>query len=77
MDFFSGETRDYILRVFNLYFQVEESAELLRKRLAKRPYFNIHDAFAAVDSDKNGYIIREELKEFLREYQFFPTDQEL
>ena len=49
----------------------------MRKRLSKRPGFNIHEAFAAVDSDRNGYITREELKQVLIEYHFYPTDHEL
>lgn len=48
-DYFTRETRDLFFRTFKTHFAVEESAELLRKRLARRPYFNAHDAFTAVD----------------------------
>jgi Ca2+-binding EF-hand superfamily protein len=34
----------------------------------------VHDAFATVDVNKNGFITREELKGLLKEYEFFPTD---
>lgn len=77
VDFFTRETRDLYMKAFKLYFQVEESVELLRKRLAKRPNFSVHEAFAAVDSDRNGFIARAEFKAILKEYGFFATDMEL
>lgn len=43
--FFTKETRDCYLRTFRTHFACEESAELLRKRLSRRPNFNVHDAF--------------------------------
>ncbi len=49
-------------KTLQLYFANEEGAELVRRRLSKRPRFDVHDAFAAVDSDKNGFITRDELK---------------
>lgn len=48
-EYFTRDTRDLFLRTFRTHFNVEESAELLRKRLSRRPYFNAHDAFTAVD----------------------------
>lgn len=65
------------IKVFKIYFLAEESSEILRKKLEKRPNFNVHDAFTACDSDKNGYITRDELKGLLNEYSFYPTDIEL
>ena len=63
--FFTRETRELIIRCFKLYFQAEENAQLARKRLSKRPYFNVHEAFAALDSDQNGFITRDEFKQIL------------
>ena len=65
------------LNTFKVHFSVEESAELLRKRLSRRPNFNVHDAFAACDIDKNGFITRNEFKNLLKEYGFFATDEEI
>ena len=76
-DFFSRDTRDAILRTFRVHFSVEESAELLRKRLARRPFFNCTDAFNACDADKNGFITRDEFKEILKEYGFYATESEI
>jgi ribosomal protein S17 len=38
-----------MLKTFKVHFSVEESAELLRKRLGRRPNFSAHDAFNACD----------------------------
>lgn len=76
-EYFTRETRDYFLRTFKVHFSVEESAELLRKRLMRRPFFSAHDAFSACDTDRNGYITRDEFKGLLKEYGFYATDSEL
>ncbi len=65
------------MQTFRVHFNVEESAELLRKRLARRPFFNCTDAFNACDADKNGYITRDEFKEILKEYGFYATETEV
>lgn len=49
----------------------------MRKRLRRRPYFNVHDAFTACDADKNGFITRVEFKDILKEYGFYATDDEV
>ncbi len=76
-EYFSRETRDLLLKTFKVHFSVEESAEFVRKRLFRRPNFNVHDAFQAVDTDKNGYITRDEFKNMLKEYGFYATDSEV
>jgi Ca2+-binding EF-hand superfamily protein len=76
-EYFTRDTRDYLLKTFKVHFTVEESAELLRKRLSRRPSFNVHDAFMTCDQDKNGYITRDEFKGILKEYGFYATDSEI
>jgi len=76
-DYFDYETRNLILRTFKVHFSVEDAAELLRKRLGRRPGFNVHEAFGAVDIDKNGYITRDEFREILKEYGFYATTEEI
>lgn len=63
--FFMLETRNMFLSTFRTHWTVEESAELLRKRLARRPNFNVHECFLAVDKDSNGYLSRTELRHIL------------
>ena len=65
------------LKTFKTHFSAEANAEYLRKRLLRRPGFNASDAFSACDSDRNGFITRDELKSLLREYGFYATDTEL
>lgn len=76
-EFFSRGTRDLFLRTFKVHFSCEEAAELLRKRLARRPGFSVHDAFMACDTDKNGYITRDEFRGILKEYGFYATSEEV
>jgi hypothetical protein len=44
-NYFIKETRESFLRAFRTHFTVEETSELLRKRLGRRPNFSVHDAF--------------------------------
>lgn len=43
--YFTRETREIYMKVFKVHFSLEEAAELLRKRLGRRPNFSVHDAF--------------------------------
>jgi Ca2+-binding EF-hand superfamily protein len=76
-EYFTRDTRDLYLRTFRTHFSVEASAESLRRRLLRRPGFNAHDAFTAVDVDKNGYITRDEFKKIFRDWGFFATESEV
>jgi hypothetical protein len=40
--YFCTQTRDIYFKTMRLHFTVEESNELLRKRLSKRPNFSLH-----------------------------------
>ena len=63
--FFTRETRDKFMATLRTHFTVEENAEHLRQRLGRRPNFNVHDAFQAIDKDNNGYLTRTELNRML------------
>jgi len=76
-EYFLRDTRELYLRAFKNHFSIEASAEYLRKRLMRRPGFNASDAFTAVDTDKNGYLTRDEFKKMLREYGFYATETEV
>ena len=43
--FFTKDTRNMMLAALRTHFSCEESAELTRQRLGRRPNFNVHDAF--------------------------------
>lgn len=76
-DYFTRDTRDLFLKTWRVHLTVEESAEFLRKRLGRRPRFSAHDAFSAVDADKNGYLTRDEFSDILKEYGFYATSEEI
>jgi Ca2+-binding EF-hand superfamily protein len=65
------------MRVIRTHFSIEESAELLRQKLARRPSFSAHEAFSHCDRSKNGYLTSEEFRKLLAENQVFVTDSEL
>lgn len=50
------ETREHFFAVFRSALIAEEGAELTRQRVTRRPTFNVHDAYAAVDLDRNGFV---------------------
>ena len=75
--YFLRETRDLFLNTFRTHFAVEEAAELLRKRLSRRPNFSVHDAFQTVDKDGNGYLTRNEFGRILAESGIYASSEEL
>jgi Ca2+-binding EF-hand superfamily protein len=56
------------------HFNFEESNELIRKRLSKRPNFSIHEAFATLDQEQNGYIVGSDFRRLLKEAHIYSTD---
>lgn len=75
--FFARETRDLILRCFRTHFEIEESIELVKKRLARRPKFNVRDAFKCIDVDDVDYLTKETFKRFLHTHKCYPTESEM
>ena len=72
--FFSPETRNLFFQTFRTHFSCEENAELTRARLNRRKTWNVHDAFAAIDLSRDGFVTGEEFRMLLVENGFFPTD---
>jgi Ca2+-binding EF-hand superfamily protein len=77
LDYFSSYTRELLFKTLRVHFSVEASAENLRRRLLRIPGFSTSDAFAAVDSDRDGFITRDEFRGILREYGFFVSETEI
>lgn len=50
---------------------------MAKKKLARRPTFNIHDAFAACDTYRQGHLTREDLKRLMQRNGFHCTESEL
>lgn len=51
----------------------EAASEENRQKVARRPYFSVHDAFKALDRDEDGFITMDEFQSVLEEYGFFTT----
>ena len=75
--YFCKETRDLLFNCFRVHFENEESIELLKSRLTRRPKFNIRDCFKYLDCFDTGLLNRESIKRILQENKFFPTDAEI
>ena len=65
------------LSTFRTHFTIEESAELLRKRLSRRPHFNVHEAFLAIDKDSNGFLTKTELRRILADNGVYASEKDL
>ena len=59
------------------HFTVEENSEHVRQRICRRPSFNIHDAFQAIDKDNNGYLTRQELNRILSQHGIYASEREI
>ena len=75
--FFMIETRNMFLSTLRTHFTVEEQAEMLRTRLSRRPNFNIHEAFQAIDRDSNGYLTRTEMRRILGDNGVYVSERDL
>ena len=62
------------LSVFRTHFTIEEQAEKLRQRLQRRPDFNVHECFLAIDKDSNGYIGKGELRRIRSENGVYASE---
>lgn len=71
------ETREQFYKCFRVHFEIEESIELIKKRLSRRPRFDVRQAFKHLDMDDMGWISRDTIKKTLHLNKFYPTENEL
>ena len=57
--------------------QNEAIIENIRQRLNRRPFFDVYDAFRALDRNENGYLTPEEFKDILLDHGIISSPQEL
>lgn len=57
---FSFETRRILKKFLTSAISAELTAESLRQRLSKRPYFSVSSAFHTLDLNDNGFITLDE-----------------
>jgi Ca2+-binding EF-hand superfamily protein len=76
-DYFSFDTRIEIKNFWKILIQTERASECLRSRIAKRPNFNIQQAFDYSDRDLDGSLSALDIREMLSDHGFFATEREL
>ena len=62
LHYFNPDTRELFLRCFRVAFEIEESVELIKQRLTRRPKFMARDAFDTLDTDGSGFLSLESFK---------------
>lgn len=75
--YFTDQTRDRFLKCFRIHFEIEESIELIKQRLSRRPKFNYNAAFEYLDCFCTGFFTIDNLKKVLAENKCYPADEDL
>lgn len=75
--FFNHDTRDEMRKLWQSIFKIERSCESLRMNIRGRPYFNLKQAFTFLDTDLDGFIVLDDIREFLASNGFYATEREL
>lgn len=75
--YFFDATRELFIKCFRVHFEIEESVELIKQRLSRRPKFNLNDAFKYLDCFGTGFVTAESLRKVLAENKCYPSDEDL
>jgi len=76
-EFFNGETREELRRLWRKLIQTEQASEDIRENIIRRSSFSLLEAFQFIDKAGRGRVGAEELKEVLAQQGFYATDREL
>jgi len=74
---FSYETKRCIKNVLEMTLSNEILSEDLRQKIARRPFFNIYEAFKTLDKNDNGFIDISEFRELLVDHGVYASSKEL
>ncbi|CDW74571.1 ef hand family protein [Stylonychia lemnae] len=74
---FIPETQREFLSVLNHLLQAQMRSEQVRKLLEQRKNFDVAQSFQSLDKSKNGQISKQDIKQFLEERHYFPSDKDL
>ena len=77
MQVFSRDTQALFFDTLRLLLDAESLAERVRQRLSRMPEFNLHQAFIAVDKDRNGFITIDEFQSILYSHGIFASSKDL
>ena len=76
-DCFMNDTKLEFKQVWRTHFKIETFAEQLRQRLAKRPGFNIYEAFGSCDLNEDGKVTKQEIKKLIESRGFYVSEKEM
>lgn len=77
MQVFSRDSQSLFLDTLRSLLDAESLAERVRQRLSRMPEFSLHQAFVAVDKDRNGFITIDEFQSILFSHGIFATSKDL
>ena len=65
------------MRCLRTHFEIEESVELIKQRLSRRPKFNYNAAFEQLDCLESGFLTVEGLRRVFAENKCYPADEDI
>ena len=75
--FFEGSTRDMLKAFIRSFVECEVSIELVRQRICNKLGIKPDTAFNALDKDTKGYIQMEDIRNFLKSINMYPSEKNL
>ena len=66
-----------MFQCLKVQFTAEESIELLKQRMSRRPKFNLRDTFKYMDCFDEGKLTRDSFKKILQNNKFYATEAEI
>ena len=76
-EYFNVDTRNELRNFWKVVLQNERASECIRARIAKRPHFNLKQAFSYCDKDSDGVVTPKDIRDMLSENGYFATEKEL
>mmetsp|Transcript_21984 Transcript_21984/g.16348 ORF Transcript_21984/g.16348 Transcript_21984/m.16348 type:complete len:106 (-) Transcript_21984:51-368(-) len=71
------DTKLEFKQVWRTHLKIETFAEQLRQRLAKRPGFNIYEAFGSCDLNEDGRVTKQEIKTLIESRGYYVSEKEM
>jgi Ca2+-binding EF-hand superfamily protein len=76
-EYFNLETRAEVRALFRTLLHTHRANECLRARIARRPHFSLHAAFAYLDRTQTGIVTTNDVRDMLADHGFFATEKEM
>jgi len=76
-NYFEGETRECLKRFIRGFCECEISVELIRQRIMNKLAVKPDMAFKCLDRDSKGYLVINDVREFLRGQNMYPIEKNL